>query len=145
MSNNGKKTITILIVDDDESIRSTFKPILQRNGYEVDTAETGREAIEKSKKNSYDFALIDIILPDMDGTDLLTEIQEGSGKSGSLHNATKIIVSGLPPSTQSKTKALERGADAYLIKPVKTADILSIIEEKLRNKKPKKTQSKPTS
>lgn len=134
--------MAILIVDDDESILSIFKPVLQRNGYAVDSAATGREAIEKSKKHSYDAALIDIILPDMDGTDLLTEIQEGSGRSGSLSNAAKILVSGLTPSTGSKAKALGRGADAYLVKPVKSAEILSLIEEKLRSKKLKKTEPK---
>ena len=60
----------ILVIDDDKSILRTFTRILQKNDYEIDVAETGKEAIEKSKKQHYDLALIDIRLPDMDGTDV---------------------------------------------------------------------------
>ena len=67
---NGKKRI--IVIDDDKSILRTFTRILQKNGYEIDVAETGKEALEKSKKKPYDLALIDIRLPDMDGTDLLS-------------------------------------------------------------------------
>ena len=66
----------ILIVDDDESICRTLSLILQEEGYETDVAYTGKEAIEKTKTNFYNVALLDIKLPDMEGTKLLTAMQK---------------------------------------------------------------------
>ena len=118
---------TILIVDDDKSILRTFTRILQKNGYKIDTAETGKEAIEKSDKNHYDLALVDIRLPDMDGTELLAKIKK------QLQNTIKIMITGFP-SIESGVKALDEGADAYLVKPVKPEELLMLIKEKLKTK-----------
>ena len=119
---------TILVVDDDKSILRTFTRILQKNGYKIDTAETGKEAIEKADVQHYDLALLDIRLPDMDGTDLLAKIKK------QLQNTIKIMITGFP-SIESGVKALDEGADAYLVKPVKPEELLMLIEEKLKNKK----------
>ena len=61
----------ILVIDDDKSILRAFTRIRQKSGYEVDAAETGKEAIEKAETGRYDLALVDVRLPDMDGTDLV--------------------------------------------------------------------------
>ncbi len=126
-----KRQTTVLVIDDDELLLVSLKQLLERNMYVVDTAKTGGEAVEKSKKGSYDAALIDIRLPDINGVDLLLMLQDGRG---GLSNAVKIIITG-SPSTGSRTKAFERGADAYLEKPVKLVDLLSIIEEKIRSRR----------
>ena len=117
----------ILVIDDDKSILRTFTRILQKNGYEIDVAETGKEASEKSKKGGYDLALIDIRLPDMDGTDVLVKMQK------TMRDAVKIMITGFP-SLETGVKALDEGADAYLVKPVKSEELLALIEEKLKNK-----------
>ncbi len=117
----------ILVIDDDKSILRTFTRILQKNGYEIDVAETGREAIEKTENSCYALALIDIRLPDMDGTDLLAKIQKTMG------DAVKIMITGFP-SLENGVKALDEGADAYLVKPVKPEELLALIEEKLKSK-----------
>ena len=119
-------TKKILVVDDDKSILRTFTRILQKNGYEIDTAETGKEAIEKADKKCYDIALVDIRLPDMDGTDLLAKTRK------QLKKTIKIMITGFP-SIESGVKALDGGADAYLVKPVKPEELLILIEEKLKN------------
>jgi DNA-binding response OmpR family regulator len=121
-------TKTILVVDDDKSILRTFTRILQKNGYEIDPAETGKEAIEKVGVKHYDLALVDIRLPDMDGTELLAKMKKP------LQNTIKIMITGFP-SLESGAKALDEGADAYLVKPVKPEELLVLIEEKLKNKK----------
>ncbi len=115
----------ILVIDDDKSILRTFTRILQKNGYEVDVAETGNEALEKSQEECYDLALIDIRLPDMDGTDLLIKMQR------TMPNATKIMITGFP-SLETGIKALDEGADAYLVKPVKPEELIALIEEKFK-------------
>ena len=120
-------TKTILIVDDDKSILRTFTRILQKNGYEIDAVETGKEAIEKADTQEYDLALVDIRLPDMDGTELLAKIKKP------LQKTIKIMITGFP-SLETGIKALDEGADAYLVKPVRPEELLMLIEEKLKNK-----------
>ncbi|TRO49484.1 response regulator, partial [Candidatus Bathyarchaeota archaeon] len=111
---------TILVVDDDKSILRTFTRILQKQDYKVDTAETGKEAIEKAESKHYDLALVDIRLPDTDGTELLARLKR------QLQNTIKIMITGFP-SIESGVKALDEGADAYLVKPVKPEDLLMLI------------------
>jgi DNA-binding response OmpR family regulator len=118
---------TILVVDDDKSILRTFTRILQRSGYGIDTAETGKEAMEKTENNHYDLALVDIRLPDMDGTDLLAKLKN------QLQDTVKIMITGFP-SLETGVKALDEGADAYLVKPVKPPELLVLLEEKLKNR-----------
>jgi len=113
------------VIDDDKSILRTFTRILQKNGYDIEVAETGKEAIEKSKKKQYDLALIDIRLPDMDGTDLLIKLQK------TMEDAVKIMITGFP-SLETGVKALDEGADAYLVKPVKPEELIALIDEKLK-------------
>lgn len=62
---------SILVVDDDKTILKSLKTLLELEGYSVDTVETGQEAIEKSKTEFYNLALLDIKLQDMEGTELL--------------------------------------------------------------------------
>jgi DNA-binding response OmpR family regulator len=116
---------TILVIDDDKSILRTLTRILQKAGYEVDTAETGKEAMDKAEKRRYDLALVDVRLPDVDGTELLVSMKD------SLRDSVKIMITGFP-SLDTGVKALDGGADAYLVKPVKPGDLLTLIEEKLK-------------
>jgi DNA-binding response OmpR family regulator len=116
---------TILVIDDDKSILRTLTRILQKAGYEVDTAETGKEAMDKAEKRRYDLALVDVRLPDVDGTELLVSMKD------SLRDSVKIMITGFP-SLDTGVKALDGGADAYLVKPVKPDDLLTLIEEKLK-------------
>jgi DNA-binding NtrC family response regulator len=116
----------ILVVDDDKSILRTLTRILQKAGYEVDTAETGREAMDKIEKHRYSLALVDVRLPDVDGTDLLVSMKDN------LRDTVKIVITGFP-SMEMGVKALDGGADAYLVKPVKPDDLLTLIAEKLSN------------
>jgi DNA-binding response OmpR family regulator len=118
---------TILVVDDDKSILRTFTRILEKSGYEIETAETGKEAIEKTENRHYDLALIDIRLPDMDGTDLIAKLKK------QLMHTVKIMITGFP-SLETGVKALDEGADAYLVKPVKPQELLVLLEEKLKNR-----------
>jgi DNA-binding response OmpR family regulator len=118
---------TILVVDDDKSILRTFTRILQKSGYEIDVAETGREAMDKAENQHYDLALVDIRLPDMDGTDLLAKLKK------QLQNTVKIMITGFP-SLETGVKALDEGADAYLVKPVKPQELLLLLEEKLKSR-----------
>lgn len=121
----------ILVVDDDESVRQTFAAILEEKGYIVDTAENGKEAIEKSYKSFYNVALIDIRLLDMEGTKLLTAMKETTPKM------VKIIITGYP-ALQNAIEAVNKGADAYVLKPPKMKELLNTIKEHLKKQKEEK-------
>jgi len=129
----------ILIVEDDENIRKTMKNILQQSGYQTDTAKTGQEAEQKAKAKIYNLALLDIKLPDMEGTQLLAKLHENTPKM------VKIMVTGYP-SLENAMEALNQGANAYVTKPVKPAKLLALIKEKLeeQSQAEKMTENKVT-
>ena len=116
---------TVLVVDDDKSILRTFTRILQRAGYSTETAENGKEALDKIQARNYDAALIDVVLGDSNGLDLLPKIEENSPKT------VKIIVTGVD-SIEKRDEACRNGADAYLTKPVNPEVLLDVFAEKLR-------------
>ena len=118
----------ILIVDDDEAIRNSMKMILEDEGYFVDTAVTGAEALRKTRKTTYNVALLDIRLPDMEGVELLKLIGDG------VPRTRKIMVTGYP-SMQDAVAALNKNADAYLIKPVEVDNLLLTVKKQLQEQK----------
>ena len=118
----------ILVVDDDENIRKVMELTLKASGYVVDTAGSGKEAIEKSNANFYNLALIDIRLPDIEGTALLTALKETTTKM------VKIIVTGYP-SLNNAVEAVNKNADGYIIKPFKTEQLLAIIQQHLQKQR----------
>ena len=87
----------ILIVDDDDTIRSTMKAILEDEGYEVDLAASGKEGIKKSKETDYNIALLDIRLPDMEGVELLKLMKPA------IPRTRRIMVTGYPSTQNAKT------------------------------------------
>ncbi len=114
----------ILVVDDDENIRKTLTTILQNEGYTVDAAQNGSEAIKKTQAAAYNVALIDIRLPDMEGIELLTKLKEAVPKT------RKIIVTGYP-TVKNAIAAVNKQADAYLMKPVDIEELLETIHTQL--------------
>lgn len=130
-----EKNMSAIIVEDDMDILRTFSLILQRKGYTTDTAKTGKEALNKLSFNHYDVALIDIRLPDIQGTELVEKIPEKSC------NMVKIILTGLLP---LKSAQLNHDIDAYLLKPIKPEDLISIIEKNLKRRSILQTQRAET-
>jgi len=124
----------ILVIDDEESIRKTIAMTLQHEGYVVDTAENGKQAVEKSEANFYNLALIDIRLPDMEGTELLTSLKDTTPRM------VKIILTGFP-GLQNAVTAINKGVDAYLIKPVNPSELLRVVKEHLDKQRQEKAYS----
>jgi DNA-binding NtrC family response regulator len=127
----------ILVVDDDESVRKVLTTILEEEGYAVDTAKNGKEAIKKSKVKFYNLALIDIRLTDMKGTKLLTKVKD------TVPKMRKIIITGYP-SMQNAIEAVNRGANAYILKPFDMDKVLETIKDQLKKQQEEKryTQEK---
>jgi DNA-binding NtrC family response regulator len=121
----------ILVIDDDPAIRNTFQAALKLQGFSIDTAETGKEAIEKSKENFYNLAFIDIRLPDLEGTKLLKKLKDWTPKT------RKIIITGYP-TMPNAVEAVNKNADAYLIKPVEMEKILETVKDQLKKQEEEK-------
>jgi len=124
----------ILVIDDDATVRKSHEAVLKENGYLVDVAENGKEAIAKSKARLYNLALVDLRLPDMDGIELLTAMREAVPKM------VKIIITGYP-SMENAIEAVNRGADAYIVKPYNMEDLLRTIKEQLQKQQEAKKYS----
>jgi DNA-binding NtrC family response regulator len=101
------------------------KAILEDEGYIVDVAATGTEAIKKTEETIYNVALLDIRLPDMEGVELLKLMKDA------VPRTRKIMVTGYP-SMQNAVAALNRNADVYLIKPVDIEKLLNTVKEQLQ-------------
>jgi len=128
------ETARILIVDDDKNIRKVLTTILEDEGYVVESVGTAKKAVERTRKKFYNLALIDIRLPDMEGIELLTKVKDTTPKM------RKIIITGYP-TLQNAVEAVNRGADAYIIKPFDMEKILKTIREELRNQQDEKKYS----
>ncbi|MGB9841416.1 MAG: response regulator [Candidatus Bathyarchaeales archaeon] len=118
------KHVRILVVDDDADIRNTLKTILIDEGYAVDVAANGKEAIKKSETTVYNLALIDICLPDMVGTELLYRLRD------TVPRMRKIMITGYP-SVDNAIDAVNLKADAYLVKPLNVDKLLKTIQAHL--------------
>lgn len=125
----------ILIVDDNEIIREILTELLQSKGYLVETAETAKEAMEKSKARNFNLALLDIRLPDMDGTELLRMMH------GTTPRMMKIMITA-HGTLKNAMDSLNSGADAYVLKPINQNDLLKIVEEKSREQDAAEMMSK---
>lgn len=110
-----KEKYKVLLVDDEEDILLTLKKHLELEGYVVDTAQNGIIALEKVKRDKYHIVLTDIVLPEMDGIELLREIK--------LYDALTQVIMMTRCSTMEKIlSSLELGANDYLQKPFKSLE-----------------------
>jgi PAS domain S-box-containing protein len=118
----------ILIVDDDEGTRKTLTLILRRKGYEIETAATGQEALDRAHSCPFNLACLDIRLPDMDGVDLIAPLREVQP------HLTVIMVTG-HASVGTAVRALHLGASGYVTKPVNMDELLAIAREALEKQR----------
>jgi len=115
------KKARILIVDDDESSRRSLSLILGKNGYEAETAGTGREALEKAQQRFFNLALLDIRLPDVEGTRLIEPLKE-------MHPGLAVIMITGYASIETAVQTLTDGASAYITKPLNMDEVLATVE-----------------
>jgi DNA-binding NtrC family response regulator len=118
---------SILVVDDDAEVRKTLSSILLKEGYLVETAENGKQALRTSEKSRFEVALIDIKLPDMEGTELLHRLEEKQP------HIVRIIITGFP-TLENSMKTVNEGADGYILKPFDIEKLLEMIKQHLTKK-----------
>ena len=119
---------SILVVDDDLDFLEVIRRILGAKGYEVATVPSAGEAISRVKESFYNVAILDISLPDSDGTELLSEL------IGLRPDVIAIMLTGYS-SVQNAMQSLNRGAFAYLEKPLDPEHLLSVIDQGLEKQR----------
>jgi two-component system KDP operon response regulator KdpE len=112
------------VVDDQAQIRRVLRTTLVANGYEVDDARGGQEALEKLREEKYDLILLDINMPDIKGTEVCRAIRSSS--------SVGIIMLTIRSSEADKVIALDAGADDYVTKPFSTLELFARIRSVLR-------------
>ena len=117
---------TILVVDDENGIRQSFK-VLFKDSYHVLVAETGKEAIDLLTGNSVDLILLDILLPDVNGLDLMEKLKV-------IDPSPEVIMVTAVKDVQTAVKAIKLGAYEYIIKPFLVDDVLNIVKRALEKR-----------
>jgi adenylate cyclase len=120
---------TVLVVDDDEMNRDLLCSYLQRQGHDVTVAEDGRQALDRVGKSRFDLILLDVLMPEMNGDEVLTELKCTDG----LRDIPVLMISSLEE-VDIVARCIETGADDYLPKPFNSvllgARIRSCLEKK---------------
>lgn len=114
----------ILVIDDERQITRMLRASLQANGYMVDVAVNGREALASFEANQPDMLITDLAMPEMDGLELTRAIR--------MRSNTPILVLSVRNTDSMKIAALDEGADDYITKPFSMPELLARVRAQLR-------------
>ena len=115
----------ILVVDDEKNVRVLFERVLSKEGYQVECAASGSEAIDKLAKDSFDVVVTDLKMDGIDGLDLIKK-----GKRG-RQGLPFVLISGYGTS-QTAALAAKEGADLFLMKPIDITELKMAVKRALR-------------
>lgn len=125
MTANATPAERILVVDDEEMIVDAVATALRYEGYEVEVASTGREALEAVARREPDLIVLDWMLPDIEGIEVGRRLREQGFKTAVLFLTAR-------DATEDKVEALRSGGDDYVTKPFNLAEIVARVEAILR-------------
>jgi two-component system response regulator AtoC len=117
VTSSGSAKRKVLIVDDEGGMRHMLSVLLEREGYQIDTAQNGREGLDKVRHNDYDLVLCDIRMPEMDGLTFLESTK-------SLNKQLPVIMMSAFGNVDTAIEAMKTGAYDYVSKPFKAEEIL---------------------
>ncbi|MBR5285117.1 MAG: response regulator transcription factor [Clostridia bacterium] len=127
---------TILIIEDDSNIRELLRLYLSQEGYKIETAQDGLEGLRAFRAHEPDLILLDLMMPVMDGTQVIKEVRAVS--------KVPVIMLTAKSDTFDKVIGLDLGADDYITKPFETRELIARIRAVLRrygdNEPPKKLE-----
>jgi len=131
-----EKIFKILVVDDEPDILEFLSYNLEKEGFLVETAENGKQALEKAKKNQPDIVLLDVMMPEMDGIEACRTMRE-------MPQFEHTIIAFLTARTEdySQIAGFETGADDYISKPIKPRVLVSRLRALLRRYEAKESKS----
>jgi diguanylate cyclase (GGDEF)-like protein len=114
------KSSTILVVDDELFFRRLYTSLLSENGYQVESASSGKEAVARLVEGDIDIVLADLVMPEMDGMQILDHCRK-------LSNPPDVVLITGHASVESAIQALKSGARDYLVKPFDPAELLHVV------------------
>lgn len=114
----------ILVVDDEERIRRLLRMYLERENYEVEEAEDGKEALEKSLEEDYDLIILDLMMPEMDGIEVCKRLRD--------KKATPVIMLTAKGEEANRVQGFEVGTDDYIVKPFSPREVVLRVKALLR-------------
>ena len=120
----------LLLIDDDPNLILLVKDYLEFRGYNVDTAENGREALEVLDQNVPDMIICDVMMPEMDGYSLVKHIREEP-----VTNRIPVLFLSAKGQSQDRVKGLNEGADVYMVKPFEPEELVAQVESSLNQLK----------
>jgi two-component system response regulator PilR (NtrC family) len=116
-----KKLGQVMVVDDEENIREVLSNYLESMNYAVETAEDGQDALDKFKKGDFDLIISDLLMPNIDGLELLKRIRNID------KDVIFLMITGYP-SIETAVDAIKKGAYDYITKPFHMEDVKLRIE-----------------
>lgn len=119
----------LLFVEDDTKVTDAFEALCQYQGIECDTANNGKDGLELAMSPIYDLIILDLMLPEISGTDILKQLREKG-------HTVPVIMLTARGTNEDKVNALDLGADDYLVKPVKATELFARIRALLRRLEP---------
>ncbi len=122
-----KKIGRVMVVDDEENIRDVLSNYLTSLGYDVATAIDGEDALKKFKRNSYDLIISDLLMPTIDGLELLKKVRDQD------REVIFLMITGYP-SIETAVEAIKKGAYDYITKPFHMEDVKLRIERAFEKK-----------
>jgi DNA-binding response OmpR family regulator len=114
----------VLVVDDEHALRRLLRLYLEREGYGVVEADNGLDALSTLRRDGIDLALVDVMLPELDGFSLVRRIRE--------HSALPIILVTARGEETNRIAGLELGADDYVVKPFSAPEVVARVRAQLR-------------
>lgn len=120
-----EEKVTLLVVDDEERIRRLLNMYLTREGYEIEEAVDGAEALEKALTTHYDCILLDLMMPEKDGFEVLQELREKK-------IMTPVIMLTAKGEEADRVTGFESGADDYIVKPFSPREVVLRVKAILR-------------
>jgi DNA-binding response OmpR family regulator len=121
----------ILVVEDEQDLADAVAKGLRREGYAVDVAYTGDEAVEKLDVNAYDLVCLDLNLPGIDGRSIARRLKEGNG-AGDSGSDPRILMLTARGEVDDRVSGLDDGADDYVVKPFDFGELSARVRALLR-------------
>ena len=118
---------TILVVDDEPIMQEILGDFLREEGYSIDIAGSGEEGVELAQKSSYDCAIVDLMMPGIDGIETMQKLRE-------IDTSLPVIVVTAFASVESAVEAMKRGAFEYITKPFKNDEVLVVLQKAIRTR-----------
>ena len=119
---------SVLVVDDDRAVCRSLKNTLENNGFHVHATTSPQEAIKLIQRNSYDIAIYDLVMPGIDGMELLRETKK-------VAPSLPVIMITAFATIDSAVEAIKRGATDYIEKPFRTKELLTVVRRALEETK----------